>query len=93
MLQGKQEGIKLGKQEGIKLGKQEGKQEGIKEGLQLGKIQESRAILLELGSDILGDPDEQVLSIINSLTDHEVILNLLKKSRHAESWQDLIDTL
>ena len=85
--------ISQGKQEGIKLGKQEGKQEGIKEGLQLGKIQESRAILLELGSDRLGDPDEQVLYIINSLTDHDVILNLLKKSSHAESWQDLIDTL
>lgn len=69
------------------------KQLGKQEGIQLGKIQELRAILIELGSDRLGNPKEEVLSLINSLTDHSVIVNLLKKSNHAKSWQDLIDTL
>lgn len=85
--------IEQGRLEGFEIGRREGFEICRQLGIELGKLQGSHDILLNFGSLRFGEPLEDILVRINSLTDYSVIENLIATCLKVESWPDLIDTL
>jgi predicted transposase YdaD len=68
----------------------EGVEKGREEGREEGRIEEARRLVLELGAERLGSPDQAVLNAISRIDDHDTLKRLLRDSFTAVSWQELL---
>jgi hypothetical protein len=55
-----------------------------------GRLEEARRILLTLGTDAFGAPDEGTIARIDSASDHERIEQWICRVRSASTWHDLL---
>jgi predicted transposase YdaD len=55
-----------------------------------GEAREARRMLLIVGEEQFGPPDEAIVSAVQAITDVERLENLARQVRHAESWQQLL---
>jgi hypothetical protein len=60
------------------------------ETLEEGRIQEARRLVLELGAERLGPPNEAARSAVERIGDHDTLKRLLRDSFTATSWQELL---
>lgn len=68
----------------------EGREEGRDEGRELGQLEEARRLVLELGAERLGPPEQEAVHAIGRLDDHEELKRLVRNSFTASSWQELL---
>jgi predicted transposase YdaD len=66
----------------IQMGRNEGRVEG--------RAEEARHMLLVLGEDKFGPPDEAIALAVQAITDVERLESLARQVRHAESWHQLL---
>jgi predicted transposase YdaD len=62
----------------------------LEEGREEGRVQEARDLLLELGSEKLGSPDEAVVAAIQSSDDLPTLHRMGRAVLRANSWQELL---
>ena len=55
-----------------------------------GEIRQAHKTLLNLGRDRLGEPSEQTVNIIRSITEVGRLDRLLSRLLHVASWQELL---
>jgi predicted transposase YdaD len=65
-------------------------QEGLKEGEQKGEVKEARKLLLEWGSELLGQPNARTQARLAKIDDLERLEALFKRLRTVASWQTLL---
>jgi predicted transposase YdaD len=68
----------------------EGRTEGLAEGLAKGRTEEARRVLLLLGEEQFGAPDPPTRTAIDGIENVERLEQLIKQTRRAGSWQDLL---
>jgi flagellar biosynthesis/type III secretory pathway protein FliH len=83
---GRTEGLAEGRSEGEAKGRAEGEAKGRAEGA----TEEDRSILLALGRERLGAPDERVQAQITALTAQEQLHKLLHRLLHVSTWDELL---
>jgi hypothetical protein len=83
-----------GRAEGEAKGRAEGRAEGEAKGRAEGRVEgaaeEDRRVLLGLGRDKLGPPDERVEAQIAAITDRERLHSLLRRLLHVSTWDELL---
>jgi hypothetical protein len=57
-----------------------------------GRTEARRAVLLDLGGQRLGPPDEAVRATVNGIDDPERLARMVHRVLQAASWQDLLAT-
>jgi hypothetical protein len=60
--------------------------------LEEGEEKALREVILALGEDCFGPPDESVKSSLKTITDLDRLKRIARQTRKASSWQDLLDT-
>jgi predicted transposase YdaD len=78
----------------LREGRNEGLIEGRNEGLIEGSIREAQRLLMLLGEDRFGAPDEAARAAINAIRDLEHLERITRRTRDANipDWQGLLDT-
>jgi len=90
-LEGEQKGRKEGRKEGRQEGRQEGKQEGKQEGRQEGALEQTKAILLKVTSQRLGQSNPSALETINEISDVQRLDRMTNVMLKVGSWDELLD--
>jgi hypothetical protein len=57
-----------------------------------GQEKATREIILFLGEDRFGPPDEAVRARLNNITDLDRLKRIARQTQKAASWQDVLDT-
>ncbi len=65
-------------------------EEGVEKGIEKGRLEEARQMLLDLGTERLGEPSEDVERAIGRLTDLERLRQLGRRLLHVATWQELL---
>jgi predicted transposase YdaD len=71
---------------------QEGRAVGLAEGRAEGQVQEARAILVALGSELFGSPDAATQAALEAITEEPRLRALIFGLRTAKSWENLLQT-
>jgi len=64
----------------------------VEEGVEKGRLEEARQMLLDLGTERLGAPSEEVEAAIGRTTDLEHLRRLGRRLFHVSTWQELLTT-
>jgi hypothetical protein len=65
--------------------------EGVDRGVDRGIAQEARRLVLELGEERFGPPEQSTRNALNEIRDPERLHNLARGVLRAASWADLLD--
>jgi hypothetical protein len=65
---------------------------GRDQGVLLGKLEEARTILQELGEEKWGQPDAATVIALEAINNEEQLRKLIKQVQRVNSWQDLLTT-
>jgi hypothetical protein len=57
-----------------------------------GEVKAGRRIILVLGQDRFGPPNESVKAELNSITDLERLTRMARQAPKAASWQEILET-
>ena len=76
----------MGREEGREQGRAEGRAEGREEG----RIAEARRLLIEIGTEKLGAPDDATAATITAVGDITTLERLIRRLLTASTWQELL---
>ena len=62
----------------------------VEEGVEKGRLEEARQMLLDLGTERLGEPSEDVERAIGRIADLERLRRLGRRLMHVATWQELL---
>ena len=65
-------------------------EEGLVRGRAEGRVEEARELLLTLGEQRFGAPDERIRATLAAISDHDRLHALVTRVLHAASWDELL---
>jgi hypothetical protein len=67
-------------------------EEGLVRGRAEGRVEEARELLLTLGAQRFGAPDERIRAALDAIGDHDRLHALVTRLLDAASWDELLAT-
>jgi hypothetical protein len=59
--------------------------------LEEGEVKGGREAILLIGEELFGPPPEEVRVHVNSVTDRERLLRMVRRAAKATNWQEILD--
>ncbi len=62
----------------------------VEEGVEKGRLEEARQMLLDVGTERLGEPSEEIVQKIGHIADLERLRRLRRRLLHVATWEEIL---